>query len=68
MLMKCLNNVFQLDYQVDSWLPELSNMKTPLWSCEQTGILYATNKYVKDISRPVLGPVRILWGSLNSVS
>ncbi|CAH8547372.1 unnamed protein product [Schistosoma guineensis] len=68
MLMKCLNDVFQLDYQVDSWLPELSNMKTPLWSCEQTGILYATNKYVKDISRPVLGPVRILWGSLNSLN
>ncbi|CAH8554600.1 unnamed protein product [Schistosoma rodhaini] len=68
MLVKCLNDIFQLDYHVDSWLPELSNIKTPLWSCEQTGILYATNKYVKNISRPVLGPVRILWGSLNSLN
>ncbi|KAH8876262.1 Ubiquitin-protein ligase E3A [Schistosoma japonicum] len=67
LLVECLNGIFRLDYQVDSCLPELSKLKTPLWSCEQTGILYATNKRVHDISRPVLGPIRVLWGSLNSV-
>ncbi|CAH8495780.1 unnamed protein product [Schistosoma turkestanicum] len=69
MLTRCLNSIFRLDCQLDSYLPKLSsNMKTPLWSCEQTGILYATNKHVNDISRPVLGPVRILWGALNSLN
>ncbi|CAH8529818.1 unnamed protein product [Heterobilharzia americana] len=66
MISNCLNCIFQLDCQVESLLPELTELKTPVQSCEQTGILYTTTKCVQHISRPVLGPVRILWGSRNS--
>ncbi|CAH8851299.1 unnamed protein product [Trichobilharzia szidati] len=67
LLANCLNGIFQADCQIDSLSPELTELKTPAWSCEQTGILFtATSQNVKDISRPILGPVRILWGSRNS--
>ncbi|TGZ70778.1 hypothetical protein CRM22_003001 [Opisthorchis felineus] len=66
-LASCLKSVSRVCPTFTQCSVPLSTNGTPEVPCEQPGLLFADVRAegILDITRPVLGPVRILWGPRN---